>query len=84
VLLGYGFLVSSSAEKAASSFCKNIVPGSNIESVIAAANEQKISYVLHDWYVFQFPGAFFDAATCEVSVDKSGKVVSRGAHVQYD
>jgi hypothetical protein len=73
-----------SAERGARGFCGETPIGSDISAATARANDRKILWGPHGGYTFYFPGFIFDKATCEIWVDRNGKVISKSAAMEYD
>lgn len=72
------------AEKKAHQFCDAIPIGSDISTAVAKAKAEGVFWGPEQGYTFYFPATIFDKAVCEVAVDREGKVVTRGAAMEYD
>jgi len=83
-IVGCVYYLNWSAEQKAKKFCANIDPGSDIAVATEKANRMGIPYGSYGGYTFYFPGTMFDKAICAVSVDRTGKVTSKVAEMEYD
>jgi hypothetical protein len=73
-----------SAERRARAFCDEIAIGSDISTAIERAKDKKLLWGPAGGYTFYFPGFMFDKAVCQASVNREGKVISKGAVMEYD
>jgi hypothetical protein len=72
------------AEGKAHEFCAATAIGSDISGAVARAKADHVFWGSEKGYTFYFPATMFDKAVCEVNVDREGRVVSKGAEMEYD
>lgn len=90
VILGTSALIAVTlygnwhAERRALAFCEATSIGSAISTAVARADKEKIPWASDRFYIFFFPGAFFDKAICQVQVDQSGRVVKKLSEMEND
>ncbi len=72
------------AEMKAHAFCDAIAIGSDISTTVSRAKAAGIFFGTAGGYSFYFPATMFDKAVCEVTVNHDGRVISKGAVMEFD